>query len=236
MATNGIEIFKRFGQVYENFQTDTQVKIDNALDKFYQIIDLYDGPDDEIEFKKYCNENFLYQHKCTGRKSEKKKEFTLGHIKLKSSFCSSIRPITPYYNCSQIQEMIENYIESPEKDKPENLMRLKRTFHGSQFGGEIVWSFVNDDRSSLEAIGLDMLSCRLGLEDIDKPKFFIEHNYEIADDIKIPTAFDAGFNEYWRPGGVTLPRSECVELRGCEEVVHPRNSFYNIIQFDRTKK
>jgi len=87
--------------------------------------------------------------------------------------------------------------------------------------GPLVWAFLfaDEDRPFVSR-ELAELPCRLGLEYLEASRYFpIELSIPVTADVRKPTAFDAGLDEYWCPGGRTCPRAECAGRTGFEEVV-----------------
>jgi hypothetical protein len=89
----------------------------------------------------------------------------------------------------------------------------------------IVWGFVFSSSSQPKASDLPDLPCSLGLENLDV-EAYLRLELKISPGLrpKTPTAFDAGLNRFWRPGGVTWPRDPCREKNGFPEVVMPSRS------------
>lgn len=89
----------------------------------------------------------------------------------------------------------------------------------------IVWGFVFSQRSPVKNAELLDLPCRLGLQDMN-PDAYMRLELRIPNGLipKIPSAFDAGMNELWAPGGTTKPRLKCVKFKGYPEVVVPGKS------------
>lgn len=87
--------------------------------------------------------------------------------------------------------------------------------------GPLVWIFSYEDSEKPFAnSSLAELPCRLGLEHLEATLYFpVELLVPITAALKKPTAFDAGLDEFWCPGGRTCPRENCLDKSGFEEVV-----------------
>lgn len=87
----------------------------------------------------------------------------------------------------------------------------------------VVWCFRNGKAASaFSGTSLESLPCRLGLEKLSKDEY-VPFDIVLRSDVTVKnaSAFDAGMNTYWCPGGRTCPRAECSDKSGFEEVVMP---------------
>lgn len=86
----------------------------------------------------------------------------------------------------------------------------------------IVWGFVFSSTNVPWDDELPELPCRLGLENLELDAY-VRLELDIPPGVKTrrPTAFDAGLNPFWRPGGDTFPREPCESKPGFPEIVAP---------------
>ena len=80
-------------------------------------------------------------------------------------------------------------------------------------------------------IELEDVACRLGLRSYGSAEH-VAFGHRLPADIQafLPTCFDAGLFDEWRPGGKTLPLADCEAkyAEGLPEVVHSPNTLHNI--------
>ena len=103
----------------------------------------------------------------------------------------------------------------------QNQKRMIRFVYFSDFH---MWSFFSDrspaDPFHVVSIKSDALRRRLGLGHLGPSEelLYFAHMLRPDQKAKVPTAFDAGLNTYFRPGGRTQPLTG---RRGVSEAVHP---------------
>ena len=127
-------------------------------------------------------------------------------------------------------------------DTPIGYDIFKSLLGSLRFGLFVTWSAfnLNSKGFAFDNYPLERVPCVLGLDDytISNYKYAIDHHFPKK--CFKPSSFDAGFNEFWNPGGKTKPRklahlfscniSECENCVGFDEVVHEPNSVKNIFK------
>ncbi len=102
------------------------------------------------------------------------------------------------------------------------LLELLEELESAPMGPSIVWGFVFPLDSRPSANDWADLPCRLGLNDLSMDSYVrLELHPPKGVKPKYPTAFDAGLDDYWAPGGATKPRDACHDKQGLPEVIVP---------------
>lgn len=237
--SNGLDYLKNGNsRIFKNIEHDKQLNINKRRESFYLQLVKLTGKN-SAELKEYCVKYFR-DHKKLGVQNTTLDGVNVGHVVVKRRLCQDIVSELKNYkikkgitNPARIEKSLNDIIRYKRLAKFDE---FKRKYSGIQFRKYLTWSFINKKQGSsfFDNINIDKLSCQLGLQDTVKPKFAVSHR--ITEDTQpfAPTAFDAGFNIFWRPGGKTYPLGECKDDEGHSEVVHEPNLCQFISEIDET--
>lgn len=127
---------------------------------------------------------------------------------------------------SMTREWQNRFRDGDHKEKVnviEEVVEFLEELHASS--PPIIWAFLFvESEKPFDGVNFNELPCRLGLENISSDEYLpFEIELPSDCDARTPTAFDAGMDEHWCPGGRTCPRKECVKKNvaqsGFQEIV-----------------
>ena len=164
-------------------------------------------------------ETFCLAHLATGPRDRDAEGAALGHVRSRArceaSFSSAAMPRSPFTRSRRSPSLAVDYILSC------TLPDQRKSLGGIYLSDNQMWSFYQHDHRDDAFSGIskqrDELVRRLGLGSHRGELLLWQHRLDWQEP-RTPTAFDAGLDPYFRPGGRTRPLSG---RGGLSEVVHP---------------
>jgi hypothetical protein len=170
----------------------------------------------------YCRSNKLSGPVCTLRSKE-----LLGRV---HSMEALTQQISEQMNISR--EMAHDFLLSVITD-PDFGATLLQQASNVPLSAWLIWSFRNGSaaKDPFRGINIADLLCILGVDsNVLGRCVYFAHSLPTSITAYRPTVFDAELNQYWRPGGFTIPLETCSHQysSGMEEVVHNPIRFSSI--------
>jgi hypothetical protein len=219
------EYRRRYPQACANFEADTALEAPDR-DRFLAHLEAYPGGDYEAHVEDFFHNG---ANKKLGPPVALETGEVLGAVRAMSSFASRFTKANHFdHDPLDAEEFVRDLTFLP-ADGLRTMLRSLFTPE-AQITRHLMWSYRNPPHFHEPFLNIDRTDvvCRLGL-----PTYGGEHiafGHQSASAVRIPTSFDAGLIDEWRPGGNTKPLPPCEHkyANGLPEVVHDPNVFHNI--------
>jgi hypothetical protein len=203
---------------FNNFLLDTDIEASSNS----EFCDLCKN---ELNYKFFHNGNY---QRIGNAKDCSIVNHMVGHLVSKTQLINELNSISkedpsePEFNINP-KVTIDELFEDALLIIPDELINLRiRKFQ--------TWCFINRKmkKSLIDGINPDNLSELLALDDTTTEKIFFELRKPSKTIAFQPTAFDAGFSLYWKPGGYTIPQGKSHKEEGLEEVILDKVYFKDV--------